>query len=122
MCAPRGTHDTFFFLEQSPISWSSQKQKVVALSSCEAEYIAAVAAACQGVWLVRLLAEVRGGEPAQVKINVDNKSAISCVRIQCCMREVNILIPSIISFEIASRMAKLEWISSPPVINWRTFS
>lgn len=49
----------------------------MALSSCEAEYIAAAMAACQGVWLARLLAEVRGGEPARVKINVDNKSTIS---------------------------------------------
>uniref|UniRef100_A0A0A8YEE6 Uncharacterized protein n=1 Tax=Arundo donax TaxID=35708 RepID=A0A0A8YEE6_ARUDO len=31
------------------------KQRVVALSSCEAEYVAATFAACQGVWLARLL-------------------------------------------------------------------
>lgn len=73
----KSTTGTFFFLERCPISWSSLKQKVVALSSCEAKYIAAAMAACQGVWLARLLAEVRGGEPARVKINVDNKSAIS---------------------------------------------
>jgi hypothetical protein len=35
-----------FFLGYSPVSWQSQKQKVVALFSCEAEYIAAATAAC----------------------------------------------------------------------------
>jgi hypothetical protein len=45
---------------------------VVALSSCEAEYVAATNAACQGIWLGRLLAEFQGEEeanPFTVKIN-----------------------------------------------------
>jgi hypothetical protein len=37
-----------FFLNSGIITWTSQKQKVVALSSCEVEYIAAATAACQG--------------------------------------------------------------------------
>jgi hypothetical protein len=45
----RSTSDIVFFLGGNPISWQSSKQKVVALSSCEAEYMAAVVAACQGV-------------------------------------------------------------------------
>jgi hypothetical protein len=32
----------------------------VALSSCDAKYIAAATAACQAVWLARLLAEING--------------------------------------------------------------
>lgn len=42
------------------ITWQSQKQKVVTLSSCEAVYIAAMTVACQGVWLACLLAELWG--------------------------------------------------------------
>jgi len=51
----KSTTGVLFFLGSSVITWQSQKQKVVALSSCEAEYIAATTAACQGVWLARLL-------------------------------------------------------------------
>jgi hypothetical protein len=59
-----------------PATWQSQKQKVVALSSCEAEYIAATTAACQGVWLARLLAELKGRKADAVTIKIDNQSAI----------------------------------------------
>lgn len=45
----KSTTGVFFFLGDNVITWQSQKQKVVALSSCEAEYIAATTAACQGV-------------------------------------------------------------------------
>jgi len=44
----KSTSGVIFFLGESPISWQSAKQKVVALSSCEAEYITAATAACQG--------------------------------------------------------------------------
>ncbi|XP_039818734.1 secreted RxLR effector protein 161-like [Panicum virgatum] len=54
----RSTTAVLFFLGACPISWQSMKQKVVALSTCETEYIAAAVACCQGVWLGRLLAEL----------------------------------------------------------------
>ena len=54
----KSTSRVLFFLGASPISWKSQKQKVVATSSCEAEYIAAVTAPSQGIWLVGLFGEV----------------------------------------------------------------
>lgn len=39
-----------FYLNDSLIAWVSQKKKkCVALSSCEAEFIAATAAPCQGI-------------------------------------------------------------------------
>ncbi|KAF2321384.1 hypothetical protein GH714_040973 [Hevea brasiliensis] len=39
----KSTTGILFFLGSSPVTWVSQKQRVVALSSCEAEYIAATA-------------------------------------------------------------------------------
>ena len=73
----KSTTGLIFFLGSNPISWCSQKRKVVALSSCEAEYIAACAAACQGVWLGRLLAELLKTEVKKVFLKIDNQSAIA---------------------------------------------
>jgi hypothetical protein len=58
----KSTSGVAYFFGKSPVSWLSQKQKVVALSSCEAEYIAAATAACQGVWLRRLLGDLMNKE------------------------------------------------------------
>ena len=53
---------------------------MVALSSCEAEYIAAATATCQGVWLARLLADLLDVEVGAPVLRVDNKSAISLIK------------------------------------------
>jgi hypothetical protein len=42
----RSTSGVLVFLGASPIAWQSLKQKMVALSTCEAEYVAAATAAC----------------------------------------------------------------------------
>jgi hypothetical protein len=42
----KSTTSVVFYLGVCPITWQSQKQKVVALSSCEAEYIVGTTAAC----------------------------------------------------------------------------
>jgi hypothetical protein len=72
----KSTTGIAFFLGSGIVTWASQKQKVVALSSCEAEYIAASTAACQAVWISRLLGEILGQKPQKVRLRVDNKSAI----------------------------------------------
>ena len=46
------------------------------LSSCKAEYIAAATASCQGVWLARLLGELRGEEAGAITLKIDNQSVI----------------------------------------------
>lgn len=76
----KSTTGVVFLLGGSPVSWQSQKQKVVALSSCEAEYIAATTAACQGVWLAQLLGDMLGKEAGSATLLVDNKSAIQLCR------------------------------------------
>jgi hypothetical protein len=65
-----------YCLGDSPITWHSSKQKVVALSSCEAKYIAAGIGTCKGVWLARLLKELVGSGSGAPVLGVDNKSAI----------------------------------------------
>ena len=41
----RSTGGMCFYLDENLISWASQKQRVIALSSCEAEYMAATTGA-----------------------------------------------------------------------------
>ncbi|WVZ75577.1 hypothetical protein U9M48_023616 [Paspalum notatum var. saurae] len=74
----KSTSGMVFFLETCPISWQSQKQKIVALSTCEAEYIAG--AACQGVWLRLLLEEITGQTVAAPILRIDNYSAIELAK------------------------------------------
>ena len=73
----KSTGGLIFFLAGGLVAWQSAKQKVVALSSCEAEYIAA---ACEAVWLARLLAELIGGAVLAPRLLVDNKSAIALMK------------------------------------------
>ncbi|KAD3336320.1 hypothetical protein E3N88_31839 [Mikania micrantha] len=76
----KGTTGVVFYFNERPITWSSQKQQTVALSSCEAEFMAATAAACQAIWLRGLLAEITGEQEQQILIKVDNKSAIALMK------------------------------------------
>ncbi|XP_066381233.1 uncharacterized mitochondrial protein AtMg00810-like [Miscanthus floridulus] len=48
----RSTAGMIFFLGRLPVTWQYQKQKLVALSTYEAEYVAGVAGACQAMWLI----------------------------------------------------------------------
>lgn len=76
----RSTSGYVFLLSGAPISWSSRKQSVVALSTCEAEYIAACSAACQALWLSSLLSELNVDIGEVVELQVDNKSAIDLAK------------------------------------------
>lgn len=76
----KSTGGMAFYLDDSLITWVSQKQRCVALSSCEAEFMAATAAACQGVWLRNLLGQITDTKLGPVVIYVDNKSAIDLAK------------------------------------------
>ena len=73
----KSTTGVGYFLGTSLVTWASQKQRIVALSSCEAEYVAAAAAACQGIWLNRLVADMMGTKQPKVKLYMDNMAAIA---------------------------------------------
>ncbi|PNX67789.1 cationic amino acid transporter 1-like protein, partial [Trifolium pratense] len=67
-------------LNNAPIAWCSKKESVVALSSCEAEYIATSLCACQAIWLVNLMEEMTGEDHGSVTMNIDNISAINLAK------------------------------------------
>ena len=72
----RSTTGYVFMLNPSgpPISWKSQKQQTVALSSCEAEYMALAAAVQETLFLHMLLRRYLNQE--SVNIFVDNQGTI----------------------------------------------
>ncbi|KAJ0466898.1 putative RNA-directed DNA polymerase [Helianthus annuus] len=76
----RSTTGIVFYYGDAPITWSSQKQSTVALSSCEAEFMAATSAACQALWLRGLLSEITGETEKVVTLRVDNLSAIALMK------------------------------------------
>ncbi|XP_047174799.1 uncharacterized mitochondrial protein AtMg00810-like [Vigna umbellata] len=76
----KSTAGYVFFLNGAPISWSSIKEPVVALSSCETEYIAACEATCQAAWLSSLMSELKIEVEGKVRLLVDNKSAIELTK------------------------------------------
>jgi hypothetical protein len=73
----KSTSRILFFFGKSLVSWQSVKQQVVALSSCEAEYIAASTASTQALCLVRLLGDLLGRDTGAVELRVDSKSALA---------------------------------------------
>jgi hypothetical protein len=72
----RSNSGTMFYLGDCLVSWQSIKQKVVALSSCKAEYIATTTAATQALWLSRLLGKLLDRKVEVVELKVDSKSAL----------------------------------------------
>jgi hypothetical protein len=76
----KSTSGVLFFFGKCLVSWQSVKQQVVALSSCEVEYIATSAALTQTIWLVRLLSDLLGRDTGAVELRVDSKSALALAK------------------------------------------
>jgi hypothetical protein len=71
-----------FMLNGGAISWSSNKQSVVALSSTEAEYIGITHAAKEAIWIRHLLSELHSPQVLDypLLVHCDNKSAIELAK------------------------------------------
>jgi hypothetical protein len=74
------TSGIIFFLGKCLMSWQSVKQQVVAMSSCEAEYIAASTACTQALWLARLLGDLLGRDTIAVQLMVDSMSGLALAK------------------------------------------
>lgn len=68
------------FLNEIPISWRTTKQKCVALSTMEAEYISLTEASKELMWCIRILSEVKNLKIIDMHLKstllCDNKAAI----------------------------------------------
>eukprot|EP00253_Pinus_taeda_P034762 PITA_34762 len=71
----RSTSGYVFNLFGGAVSWMSKKQSVVALSTTEAEYMAATHASKEAVWLQRLCSSM-GLVQGAIRIDCDSQSAI----------------------------------------------
>ena len=58
------------------VTWKSRKQRTVALSSCEAEYMAMATATQEALYLLQLLEDMTGVRQETVEIQCDNQGSI----------------------------------------------
>lgn len=62
------------------VTWRSKKQSVVSRSSAEAEFRAMAHGICEGIWLRRVLQELKISDEEPMKMFCDNQSAISIAK------------------------------------------
>lgn len=72
----KSTSGYFTFVGGNLVTWRSKKQKVVALSSAEAEFRGMAKGLCELLWLRRLLMEIGFGPSMEMNLFCDNKAAI----------------------------------------------
>ena len=72
----KSTSGCCFGLGSTVVSWFNRKQKSVALSLVEVEYMAASQASCEAIWLRKLLVGLFGRELRPTTIYCDNQSCI----------------------------------------------
>ena len=76
----RSTTGFIFMLCGGPVSWMSKKQSTVALSSTEAEYMAACEAAREAIFIRALLAELQLEQATATTIFEDNQGCIALTK------------------------------------------
>lgn len=76
----KSTTGYLFLLNGGPVAWSSKRQPCVALSSTEAELIAACEATKEAICLRRLLSDLEPDLGGPVPIMCDNQSTIQLVK------------------------------------------
>jgi Reverse transcriptase (RNA-dependent DNA polymerase) len=78
--AAKSTTGTVFLLNGGPVHWYSKRQSIVALSTCEAEYVALAVATQDAAWLGPHLDEILNREEKCVAVGVDNQGAIALAK------------------------------------------
>lgn len=68
------------FIWGNLVTWRSKKQTVVARSSVEAEFRAMSHGICEGIWLERMMEELKVFKEKSIKLFCDNQAAISIAK------------------------------------------
>jgi len=76
----RSTSDYVFKFNDAAISWCIKKHPVIALSSCEVEYITGTFATCQALWLDSVMKELKCEVKKPPTLKIDKKSTISLAK------------------------------------------
>ena len=72
----KSTSRGIFSIRSTLVSWYNRKQRSVALSSAEAEYMEASQAACEAIWMRKVLVGLFGSHSNPTVIYCDNQSCI----------------------------------------------
>jgi hypothetical protein len=96
----RSTCGYLFRFQNAPVSWCFKKKPVIALSTCEAEYVAGSLASCQANWLQSLISKMSIIEDITVMLKIKYKS--TWLRTLLVMVRVNTLRQDFTFLEIKS--------------------
>lgn len=69
-----------FMKNGAAVTWASQRQASVALSTTEAEFMAACAATKEAMWIRQLLKDIGEYKQNLICLNIDNQSAICVIK------------------------------------------
>lgn len=76
----RSTSGYVFIKNGAAITWATQRQQSIALSTTEAEFMAACSATKEALWIKRLLLDINACNQDSICLNIDNQSAISVIK------------------------------------------
>ncbi|KAI9162582.1 hypothetical protein LWI28_028704 [Acer negundo] len=76
----RSTSGYCTYVRGNLVTWRSKKQSVVSRSSAEAEFRAMAHGICEGIWLRRLLTELKVPMEGAMRMFCDNQAAISIAK------------------------------------------
>ena len=74
------TSGLVFYMGDTTFTWTSKKQPIVMLSTCEVEYVVANSSVCPAIWLRNLLKELQMLQDEATKIFVDDKSTLTLAK------------------------------------------
>jgi hypothetical protein len=72
----KSTSEGIFSIGSTIVYWYSGKQRSMALSSAEVEYMAASQVACEAIWMIKILVGLFGSHLDPTVIHCDNQSCI----------------------------------------------